>query len=102
MLVCLSVCLSLVGKSSDINFRRVFAHNEYLHVSYRSLNVIRQDVIGGEGGVHGTQENVEKVASMGHKKMHRKLIVKLEGRRPLGRSRHYEDNIKSDPNKTGC
>jgi len=38
---------------------------------------------------------------MGHKKIRTKLIVKPEGRRPLGRSRHYGDNIKTDPNKTG-
>jgi hypothetical protein len=45
------------GESLDINFRRFFAHNEGLHVSYRSLNVIRQDVIDGECGVHGAQED---------------------------------------------
>ena len=50
-------CVSLVGKRFGVNCRRFFAHNEDLHVSYPSLNVIRQDVIVGEGGVHGTQEN---------------------------------------------
>ena len=53
----LSVCLSLVAKSSDINFRRPFAHNGDLQVSYRSLNVNRQDVISGEGNVNGAEEN---------------------------------------------
>jgi len=38
---------------------------------------------------------------MGHKQMLSRLIVKPEGWRPLGRSRYYEDNIKTDPNKTG-
>jgi hypothetical protein len=85
----LSVCLSLVAKSSDINFGRPFAHNEDLQVSYRSLNVNRQDEIGGEG------------TSMGQKKMHSKLIVKHAGRKPLGRSMNYEDSIKTDPNKRG-
>jgi hypothetical protein len=52
-----NACLSLAGKSFDMNFGRFFAHNEDLRVPYRSLNVIRQDVIGRECGVHGTEKN---------------------------------------------
>jgi len=56
--------LSVFGREKFwYNFRRFFAHNEDLHVSYASLNVIRQDVIGGECGVHGTQENTYQIDS---------------------------------------
>jgi len=35
--------------------------------------------------------------------VYRVLVVKPEGKRPLGRPSHrWEDNIKMDPQKVGC
>ena len=44
------------------------------------------------------------VARMGVRRgIHRVLVGKLEGRRPLGRQRHrWEDNIKMDLQELGC
>jgi hypothetical protein len=44
------------------------------------------------------------VAPIGEGKgMHRVLVAKPEGKRPLGRPRHrWEDNIKADFQKVGC
>jgi len=44
------------------------------------------------------------VASMGERRgIHRVLVGKYEGKRPLGRPRHrWEDNIKMDLKEVGC
>jgi hypothetical protein len=44
------------------------------------------------------------VARMGERRgAYRVLVVKPEGRRPLGRRRHrWEDNIKTDLREVGC
>jgi hypothetical protein len=44
------------------------------------------------------------VALMGERRdIYRVLVKKLEGKRPLGRSRHrWEDNIKLDLQEVGC
>jgi hypothetical protein len=64
--------LSLVGKDFDINLSRFFGHNEDIHISYPSSDIMKQDVIGGECGVHGTEQ-----------KCMRNPMVKPERRRTL-------------------
>jgi hypothetical protein len=46
----------------------------------------------------------EHVARMGEDRgVHRVLVGKPEGKRPLGRPRHrWEDNIKQDPQEVRC
>ena len=45
-----------------------------------------------------------RVASLGERRcVYRILVVKLEGKRPLGRpGRRWEDNIKMDLQEVGC
>jgi hypothetical protein len=66
-------------------------HNEELHILYSSPNIIRQTKSrrtrwAGHVARMGEEKNVYKI-----------LMVKTEGRRPLGRPRRrWEDGIRTD------
>ena len=72
-------------------------HNEELNDLYSSPNIVR--VIKS-----GRMRWVGNVANMGESGgVHRVLLGKPEGKRPLGRPRHrWEDNIKMDLQEVGC
>ena len=70
--------------------------NEELNDLYYSSNVVRVIKLR-------RMKWVGHIAYVGEKKgVHRVLVGKLEGKRPLGRPRHrQEDNIKMDPQEVG-
>jgi len=72
-------------------------HNEELNDLYCSPNIIR--VIKSR-----RMRWAEHVARIGERRgVHRVLVGKPEGKRPLGRPRHrWEDNIKMDLQEVGC
>jgi hypothetical protein len=71
-------------------------HNEELHILYSSSNIIRQ--------IKSRKMTwAGHVARMGEeRKVYRVLVGKLEGKRPLGRSRRrWEDGFRIDLRDTG-
>jgi hypothetical protein len=72
-------------------------HNEELNDLYCSPNIVR--VIKSR-----RMRWVGHVARMGEERgVYRDLVVKPEGRRPLGRPRHrWVDNIRTDLPEVGC
>jgi hypothetical protein len=71
-------------------------HNEQLNELYFSPNVVRVKKLRMRWAEH--------VASMGRGGAYSGFLVgKLNGKRPLGRSRYrWEDNIKMDLQEVGC
>jgi len=72
-------------------------HNEELNNLYTSPNIVR--VIKSR-----RMRWAGHVARMGEERgVYKVLVVKMEGRRPLGRrSRRWVDNIRTDLQKVGC
>ena len=72
-------------------------HNEELNDLYSSPNIVRM--------IKSRKMRwAGHVAHMGEERgVHRVLVGKLEGKRPLGRPRRrWEDNIKMDLQEVGC
>ena len=71
-------------------------HSEELNDLYTSLNIVRV--------IKSRIRWVGHVARMGGRRgVYRVLVVKREGKRPLGRHRRRrEDNIKMDLQEVGC
>jgi hypothetical protein len=76
-------------REEDGSWRKL--HNDELHSLYSSPNIVR--VIKSRG-----MRWAGHVARMGKERgIYRVLVGRLEGKRPLGRSRRmWEDNVKMD------
>jgi len=85
----------LIKSFSSTLWRRL--HNEELHDLYSSPNIVR--VIKSR-----RMRWAGHVARTGEERgVYRVLVVKPEGKKPLGRSRHrWVDNIRVDLQEVGC
>jgi hypothetical protein len=79
----------ILGPKRDEEWRKV--NSEELHNLYSSPNIIKWDEAGGHVACIGEERKVHKV-----------LVGKPEGRRPLGRPRRrLEDGVRMDLREIG-
>ena len=66
-------------------------YDQYSSTKYYSVDQIKKNFMGGACSKYGERRGICRV-----------LVVKPEGKRPLGRSRRrWKDNIKMDPQEVG-
>ena len=84
------------AKRDEITGERRKLHNSELYALYSSPNIIRS-LKSGRLTWAGHVARMEQ-----SRNAYRVLVRKPEGKRPLGRPRQWEDNIKMDLRKLGC